>query len=252
MTGAKVGSFFEVCKFLGDFFVKNFVGAAECGDCEGNFVILQSMTVTIDFLRSAFADFNLRIFGGRLPEPAFAISDSKGALGQYVRRRDGADEIRVTGRFEMSREQLEDVLIHEMIHYFIRWSGLVDTAPHGTIFRGMMVAVNRVHGRAIGVSARLTDRQRAEATAKSGRTRVIAVLRLANGSVGVKVIPRNSRSVAEFRRKLSSAANLESVRFYVHDNPYFSRFPRSVSLRCHILPEAELKEALRGAEPLEI
>lgn len=208
------------------------------------------MKVTLEFLRNEFARFNGEIFGARLPEPDFSISDTKSALGQFVVRA-GRGEIRVTGRFEMERRQLEDVLIHEMIHYFIYWSGLTDTSAHGAAFKGLMLAINAAHGRDIRVSARLTESQRTQAARHNRRERVICVVGLADGRIGVKVLPKADERIREFRRKIGRAANVASVEFYCHDNPFFGRFPTSTSLRCHILQESEIRSNLQGARRLK-
>lgn len=209
------------------------------------------MKVTQEFLRSGFLRFNLLMFGGRLPEPDFVISDSKSALGQFVVR-NGRSEIRVTGRFEMERRQLEDVLLHEMIHYFIHWSGVIDTSAHGAAFRGLMTAINAAHGRDISISARLTASQREEAIGKERRVRVVCRMWLADGRCGIKVLPKAVERIREFRRVLSAAGNVTAVSFFVSDNPFFGRFPTSASLRCHVLPEDEIAENLCGAQPLKI
>ncbi len=45
--------------------------------------------------------------------------------------------------YDMTDKQAKSVLLHEMIHYIIGYTGLKDTASHGVVFRGMMDKLNR-------------------------------------------------------------------------------------------------------------
>ena len=51
--------------------------------------------------------------------------------------------ISVSNYYKLTTEQIDDVLIHEMIHYSIAYTGLKDTSSHGIVFRGMMDKINR-------------------------------------------------------------------------------------------------------------
>ena len=38
------------------------------------------------------------------------------------------------------------MLLHEMIHYYIAYNNIQDTAPHGDVFKAMMNRLNREYG----------------------------------------------------------------------------------------------------------
>ena len=44
--------------------------------------------------------------------------------------------------YEMDKQKLEDVVIHEMIHYYIHYHQIQDSSAHGAVFRKMMNDIN--------------------------------------------------------------------------------------------------------------
>ena len=42
--------------------------------------------------------------------------------------------------------QAKSVLLHEMIHYIIGYTGLKDTSAHGVVFKGLMDKLNSQYG----------------------------------------------------------------------------------------------------------
>ena len=67
--------------------------------------------------------------------------------------------ISVSSYYQLTLEEIDDVLIHEMIHYSIAYTGLKDTSSHGIVFRGMMDKINRTFGRHITISVRTRNLQ---------------------------------------------------------------------------------------------
>lgn len=57
----------------------------------------------------------------------------------------------------MPENEWEDILIHEMIHYFIAYQGLNDNAPHGKLFREKMNEINTKYHRNISISRKNTE-----------------------------------------------------------------------------------------------
>lgn len=122
------------------------------------------MKATLPFIEDKFDEFNGEFFGGSLSRPVMKISRARSYLGicAYKRRRvlfKGTQltdfRILVNGLFDLPQEILEDILIHEMIHYHILSKGIRDTSPHGKIFRGIAAQINSQYGRHIRISYRL-------------------------------------------------------------------------------------------------
>ena len=106
------------------------------------------MRPTLDFLRDSFSRFNTICFGGKLPEPDFRLSNARSFMGQFRHPRVFSRErcrISLNARYDLPREELEDVVIHEMIHYYIWHARLRDSSSHGPVFRRIMADINTRH-----------------------------------------------------------------------------------------------------------
>ena len=116
------------------------------------------MIATISYVERKFAEFNRQMFAGQLPKLPIELSDAKTFLGKCVYRKrvkpNGKTEnydfrLRINTRIDLPEHEVEDTIIHEMIHYFIGWKQLEDTSSHGTIFRHIMNSINEKYGRHI-------------------------------------------------------------------------------------------------------
>lgn len=222
------------------------------------------MIPTIPYLRKKFTEFNEMIFGGRLPDIPIELSDVKGFLGQFVSRirprADGSVEhfdyrLKVNTRVDFPENVIEDILIHEMIHYFIHYNELRDTSPHGEIFKAMMVTINAAYGRNITVSQQLNFEQRTQLRTQKPQWRVIAVIHMSGlpqGMVFFKVLPRVAPRIIDFCTTVRKGSRCREIELYLHDSPFFNDYPRSVALRLHRIELDSINRALRGARRLEI
>lgn len=210
------------------------------------------MKPTIPFLRERFAHFNSLVFAGRLPEVPITLCAVSSFVAQY-KHKDGNHLIRFSTAFDLSERELEDTLIHEMIHFFISINGLHDRSAHGPLFKAMMQSVNEAHGRAITISHRTTHGEIADARAASARKwHVIAILHFSSGDLGVKVLPRVVPRIIDYFNSVSTASNIRSVDLYLHNDPFFNRFPTSTGRRCHTISEADMNRHLNGAHSLVV
>lgn len=220
------------------------------------------MIPTREWLERKFEEFNLRMFGGRLPMPMILLSEASSYLGickSKVRRHtDGRIEhydfqLRFNITYDLPENVMEDTVIHEMIHYFIMLHGLQDSSPHGQIFKSVMNRINAAHGRNLTVSHRVTSEQKARAKSNTRPTwHVIAVITMKSGVTGVKVLPRVIPKIVEFYKKVSGMRDVRETKLYLHDNPYFNRYPTSVALRYHEISAGELEKELHGARTLTV
>ena len=219
------------------------------------------MKANIPFLREKFALFNARIFAGRLPEAPITLCEASSFVGQYKSKvrtspdghRENYDhQLRFSTSFNLSERELEDTLIHEMIHYFIAYNGLQDRSAHGPLFKALMQSVNEAHGRALTISHRSSPGQLAEAKEARKTWHVIAILHFTSGELGVKVRPRVIPKVIAYHRDISAAPNISSVDLYLHCNPFFNRFPTSTGRRCHSITAADATLHLTGAHTLKV
>lgn len=219
----------------------------------------KSMKATREYVERKFDEFNRLIFAGRLPRLPIYLSDASTFLGVCVsksrRLPDGRMEhydfrLRINTRISLSEREIEDTIIHEMIHYFILYNGLADTSPHGEIFKAMMRAINRQYGRNIRISHKINEEQREEAAGADRRWHVIAVISMRSGATGIKVLPRVIPKILDFYRKIDALPEVREVRLYLHDEPFFNRYPTSTAMRMHEVDPALLAEKLQGAKTL--
>lgn len=207
------------------------------------------MTVTLPILCDRFNRFNERIFGGRLPRIPLRVSSAATRAGSFSHRtsrsRSGivhTRSISISSAFDLEPDALDDVIIHEMIHYWIDLYGPRET-PHGPAFRAMMEEINRTHGRYISI--------RLSATPEASRKpRFVGVMELPDGRIGI-VVPARSRLAAMYRDipRLFGAVN---CRWYVSSDGYFARFPSALKPKLYIPDPGSLKEALAGARGFTI
>ena len=112
------------------------------------------MIVTVEWMEEWFRRFDHDYFGGKLPVPELGLTRAKTRLGQLAYKRATrwgrtklyAFKLSMSTYYDMTDRQAKSVLLHEMIHYIIGFTGLKDTAPHGIVFRGMMDNLNRKYG----------------------------------------------------------------------------------------------------------
>ncbi|MDE7153642.1 MAG: SprT-like domain-containing protein [Muribaculaceae bacterium] len=217
------------------------------------------MIFNLDFIQSRFDEFNRSIFGGVLPKISIVLSDSKSTLGmynvKYKRNSDGSrnmvsEVLRFSTNFNLEERRLEDVIIHEMIHYYISFHKLKDTTAHGKIFRSMMNEINQKFGRSITITTRVADTD--NMSVSSRKWHLIAVLKLKDGKYGLKVLPRVLQTIISYRNGVMNYDNLASIAFFLHNAPYFNKFPVSGVLKFHPVEPEVLKQELIGAQYVDV
>lgn len=197
------------------------------------------MIATIPFLEKRFETFNHAYFSDSLAPVPIKLSRAVRSLGActYKKRRRlfGKTEfsdfcIRISTKFDLAENELEDILLHEMIHYDILSRQMQDTSAHGRLFRAKMKELNEQHGRHIAVSHRFTPEQRAAVSDKKQTWRTVARVLMKDGRIGVKVLPDSERSIRAYRRGLWLSSDVQSVDFFRTDDPWFASFPKSSAL----------------------
>ena len=208
------------------------------------------MIATVPYIEGKYRQFNSLMFEGTLPEIPIMLSHSRCYPGQvcFTRRRhllrdDTISDLRlkISTVFDFGEEELEDVIIHEMIHCSILSKGLHDSSAHGRIFRKMMTEINTKFGRHVTISHKISKEQKEEMQARQTRkTRTVALVTLKDGRRGIKVIPRTQRSIARYISGIKRHFSVDNIQLYTSDDPFFAGFPCSSALRIYLLKEEEL------------
>ena len=208
------------------------------------------MNPTVEYIREHFDLYNRQMFGGTLPVPPIHLTNARTYMGQMTcKKRVGLFgkkhltdfALRISRRFDFSEQELQDTLIHEMIHYNIGYNQIQDTSAHGTTFRQMMNDINARFGRHITVSHRSSREERLRLIGDRPTPRIFAVVMLADGCHYIKVVPRIRQHVLTMHRRLKSSPQVMSIAWYYAVDPYFALFPSSMGSR---LQRLNMQEAL--------
>ena len=214
------------------------------------------MIPTVQYLEERFDTFNRMCFDGALPRIPIKLSRARSVIGRLlyrpVRARRGRIVgredflIRISTRFDLPEAEVEDTLIHEMIHYWIAWKGLRDSSSHGRVFRAMMQEINRKYGRHLTVSHKTTPAELDRDTRI--REHLLCVSTLSDGRTAVTVC--NPKSAPAIRRVFRLAAAVRTQAWFRSLDPWFNRFPRCRSPKLFPVDPDVLRPHLEGALPL--
>lgn len=260
------------------------------------------MTPDLEYIQKAFDRYNALCFRGELPGIRLELSRARTYLGRYEEKRpqvrflgrrfslpaaEPQRLIRISTAFDLTPEQQDDVIIHEMIHYYLAWKGLADRVPHGPHFRQLMEAINSRFGRHIVVRYKMgapaVGQQGASADGQTGAagSQGTAGQQGAAGSQGTAgqqgaagsraggaAAPRAGRRIIcvshlrsgetgvtvcattrvfYLRRALPRAYNIKSSEWYSTADPFFARYPRSNTPKIYRISPEELSRHLQGA-----
>jgi len=196
------------------------------------------MIADLEFIKESFRHFNLLCFGGKLPEPIFMLGRAKGSLGRMEHKRNGSYVLRISRSFDLPRETLEDVVIHEMIHYHIMLHGKrLRSKPHGPLFRQMMEDINRIFGRHISITFKTNESQGRPAR-REREVHNIILSTLKDGRRGITIpLPASYQRIW---RTLPHRYRIASMEQYSSTDPFFNKFPSSRSAVIYKISEEEL------------
>ena len=116
---------------------------------------LKKMKVTAKILNDKFQECRNVYFknmAGMLPIPTLSVMHSYRKSGEFLfvpvgkRARLKVREIRISDYFDFTEEQLRNILVHEMIHYYIAYNHIEDDAAHGIEFTKIASKLNAEYG----------------------------------------------------------------------------------------------------------
>ena len=161
------------------------------------------MIVTVEWMERWFETFNSSYFDAQLPLPVMALSRARTRLGQMAFKRASRwgkvrlydFKISMTTYYDMTDRQAKSVLLHEMIHYAIAYTGLRDTSSHGVVFRGMMDNLNRKYGWDIRVMTstkgwKVSEQVKAKQTLRGPQTYLMLAIEFEHRSNGQNTLLR--------------------------------------------------------------
>lgn len=221
------------------------------------------MIVTIDWMEEWFKRFDQEYFGGKLPLPELALTRAKTRLGQLAFKRASRwgrtrlydFKLSMSTYYDMTEQQTKSVLLHEMIHYIIGYTGLKDTSPHGVVFRGMMDNLNRKYGWDIRVMTstkgwKVSEQVAEKKKAKGPQTYLMLAIELKDGKFYLsRVNPGFARRI---EKQLPMVRELRSHRWYTTQEPYFEDYPQVRSLRGRRITKGDFEKLQNVLSPFEL
>ncbi len=209
------------------------------------------MKITSDYAACQFDYFNHLCFDGSLLRIPIVLSRASSYLGKLcykvdrhpfrdARNRDFS--IRLSSAFDLTESQWQDVIIHEMIHYYIAFNHIKDTSSHGVQFRRIMGRINSLYGRNIEVSHKVSLNS-IHVENNVVRTHFVCVSTFYDGEKGVTVCSATMQK--EIDAGLPECYSLRERKWYISFDVYFNRFPHSRLPRIYSVDEKELEEHLK-------
>ena len=129
-----------------------------------------------------------------------------------------------------------------MIHCYILTQGLHDSSAHGVVFRRLMSDINSRFGRHVTISHRLKKDQAGTIPVEmKPKTRTVALVSLKDGRRGIRVLPGTERSIRAYTSGIRRHFNVDSVKLYRSNDPFFGGFPSSSALRIYLLNEDDIQ-----------
>ncbi len=215
------------------------------------------MKITIEYIRRTFSEFNVLFFGGKLAEIPFRISRARTFLGavrcKKKRRIFGGwkyydFEFVISSKTDYieSEREVEDIILHEMIHYYILSNQIQDSGPHGMVFKRIARDLNERFGRHVTTRHKRTaeeaDRDMEE------RQHLVCVVRFSDGRMGITIAARTRLFL--LWDALPGIPNVEECTWYITTEPYFNRFPRAMTPKIYAVNAEEMKPHLTTAKRL--
>ncbi|MDD6168441.1 MAG: SprT-like domain-containing protein [Prevotella copri] len=221
------------------------------------------MIVTVEWMEEWFRRFDHDYFGGKLPVPELGLTRAKTRLGQLAYKRATrwgrtklyAFKLSMSTYYDMTDRQAKSVLLHEMIHYIIGFTGLKDTAPHGIVFRGMMDNLNRKYGWDIRVMTstkgwKVSEWAEERQKAKGPQIYLMLAIEMQDGKHYLsRVNPSFARRIES---KLALVRELRSHRWYTTQEPYFEDYPQVRSLRGRRISKSDFEKLRNVLTPFEM
>lgn len=193
------------------------------------------MEITIEFIKERFSRFNAEYFKGELVTPKFEISHTKNKLGQLCfgykwdsRKYDWITcnyVIKISDYFIRTQHCVEETILHEMVHLYMRQNNMKDTsAHHGKVFYRIADRINREGGwniARIHKGEELTPRE----TNNDGYW--VACCWVANKGKYFNFV-MNKNKISYFKKLLNDNAKLYPSWFMFHsyDHTTFGNYPK--------------------------
>lgn len=206
------------------------------------------MKPSLNYLIHRFTHFNEHIFDNRLPLPEMKLtSDIYRAGCTTSTTANGITQwtIRISIRFDRPVDHYDNVLVHEMIHYYIGYCGIKDDGPHGRFFVNMMKEINSKYGMGIEVSGLFPDSVIAQFP---HHQRYFCIVRFQDGQIAIQVAAKNK--VLQLWDFYDAIPYIKDVRWFTSTDPKLGLFPLTSGPSFQFIDEDKAYEMMEKAFPI--
>ena len=197
--------------------------------------------ITLQELTTLFHKFNEEIFSSELPLCELYISASRTQAGYFrVIRKFGRKPrvtIAVSRTLPMIQEEIEDTLVHEMIHYLLYHRGIKESRPHGNAFRTIMKDINLRYGRHITISLKIPDQRQRELSGTTPNPNIICVIRWKEGTLSLTKCSRPL--VGTLLKFIRHSREITESQWYYSSAPILDKYPLSRTPKFYRLTEQD-------------
>ncbi len=148
-------------------------------------------------------------------------------------------QIRISEYFKQTADEIDDTLLHEMIHYLIAFRKQKDTSTHGVLFRREMARLNKA-GRHITISVRTSTLT--ATNEHSHRQHLVLALERKDGRRYLTVVNPSYKNYIE--RLIALAPMISAHHWLISSDDYFNDFPQARSLRARRVTKEEYEHHL--------
>ena len=192
------------------------------------------MTVNIEWIAQQFELFNALYFNKVLPTPLFLVSKTKTKLGWFVHKnrftfrgfRSYDYKIGMSTHYQFTERQAQNILLHEMIHFYIAFKNIKDKSAHGPVFKRLMNQFNQ----------------------EFGWERLILAIEQSDGTCFLSVV--NPRYALKIQNELKRTTHNLKFSWYKSSDERFSHFSTVRSLRGVKTPRNEFEEVIKSLQPV--
>ena len=121
-----------------------------------------------------FTECNERYFNGSLPIPYLNTMNKLNILARFEYNKDKNgehpikwQEIKISDCYDYTEDDFREIMVHEMIHYYIAWNGIKDNKEHGKEFLRISEEINKKYNLNITIKKDAFSFKKTEKASKS-------------------------------------------------------------------------------------
>lgn len=111
------------------------------------------MIADFNTMSRMFRECNKEYFDGSLPIPYFRLMNKLNTLARFEYNKDKKGKhpikwqaLKFSDCYDFSEEDFREIMVHELIHYYIAWNGIKDNKDHGREFMRIANEINEKYG----------------------------------------------------------------------------------------------------------